>query len=78
VLETVSVNEWNRHVKNDFEPGIFAGKPQLQQIKNHLYDIGAYYAAMSGSGSTIYGFFESTPEHLSFPDNYTVKVLQVQ
>ncbi len=78
ILETVPVDEWNRNVKNDFEPGIFSAKPQLQDIKDQLYDVGAYYAAMSGSGSTIYGFFNSTPEYLPFPGNYTVKVLQVQ
>ena len=44
--------------KNDFEKRIFIKHPKLQSIKEQLYKEGAIYAAMSGSGSTIYGFFE--------------------
>lgn len=50
---------WKNMVKNDFEPSIFADNPTLARIKQQLMDIGAYYAAMSGSGSSIYGLFKS-------------------
>ena len=43
--------------RNDFEESVFAAHPELGEIKQALVDAGAEYAAMSGSGSTIYGFF---------------------
>jgi 4-diphosphocytidyl-2-C-methyl-D-erythritol kinase len=55
---------WRDTVKNDFEEGIFLKYPELQEIKENLYQNGALYAAMSGSGSTLYGIFEEET-HLS-------------
>jgi len=46
-------------LRNDFEQSVFAQHPVLQGIKSHLLEAGALYAAMSGSGSTIYGLFTS-------------------
>ena len=51
------VSEWKDCVFNDFEPSVFAKHPCLAEIKQRLYDLGAEYAAMTGSGSTIYGIF---------------------
>jgi len=54
---------------NDFETTVFKKFPELAQIKQRLLDMGAYYAAMSGSGSTIYGLFEGDAEgstHIHF------------
>ncbi len=51
------IEEWQGRVKNDFEPHIFDAYPILRQIKEELLSRGAIYAAMSGSGSTIYGIF---------------------
>lgn len=48
-----------RHLINDFEPAIFSEYPQLAKIKDMLYNNGAVFALMSGSGSTMYGLFES-------------------
>ena len=42
---------------NDFEKSIFLKHPQLNKLKEQLYKEGAIYASMSGSGSTLYGFF---------------------
>ena len=58
------VKEWINTIFNDFELPVFEAHPQLQTIKNRLYDAGALYASMTGSGSTIYGIFEksSVPE----------------
>lgn len=53
------VEEWARLIVNDFEATVFAKHPRLAAIKQTLYDAGALYAAMSGSGSTIYGIFEA-------------------
>ncbi len=51
-----------KHFTNDFEGTVFRQYPILAQIKKHLQDIGAIYAAMSGSGSTIYALFEDDAE----------------
>ena len=51
-----------KHFTNDFEGTVFGQHPILAQIKKHLLDIGAIYAAMSGSGSTIYALFENDTE----------------
>ncbi len=57
-LISQGVESWQGSVKNDFEPHIFEAYPTLAQIKQELLDMGASYAAMSGSGSTIFGIFE--------------------
>lgn len=49
-------------VKNDFEQTVFARHPDLAQLKQSLLDAGALCAAMSGSGSTVFGIFENDPE----------------
>jgi len=53
------VEAWDGLLVNDFEPSVFAALPQLWLIKAQLLDAGAQYAAMSGSGSTIFGIFDS-------------------
>lgn len=50
------------HFTNDFEGTVFRQHPILSQIKKHLLDKGAIYAAMSGSGSTIYALFKDDAE----------------
>lgn len=56
------IAQWRELIKNDFESGLFLKYPVLPQIKNQLYDHGAIYASMTGSGSTIYGIFENKIE----------------
>ncbi len=51
------VATWRECVKNDFEPSVFARHPRLALIKEDLLKQGALYAAMSGSGSTLFGLF---------------------
>lgn len=48
------VESWRQSLVNDFEPTVFAVHPELAAIKQHLYDEGAVYAAMSGSGSALF------------------------
>ena len=50
---------WKDTVKNDFEPSVFHRYPEIAAIKRTLYDMGATYAAMSGSGSSVYGLFRN-------------------
>jgi len=58
---------WKDRLKNDFEDSIFRKYPLIQSIKESLYGQGAFYAAMSGSGSTVFGLFEQEPE-ISFSE----------
>ncbi len=53
------VEDWKGRLKNDFEEALFPKYPVLAQIKNQLYEQSAIYAAMSGSGSTMFGIFEN-------------------
>jgi 4-diphosphocytidyl-2-C-methyl-D-erythritol kinase len=70
------VEVWKERLVNDFEAPIFLKYPEIASIKTTLYESGAVYAAMSGSGSTIFGLFkkESIPE-LRFPEHYLIKVI---
>ena len=52
------VPQWQGVVKNDFEPSVFEAFPELAVVKRRLLEAGAVYAAMSGSGSSIYGLFD--------------------
>lgn len=63
------VEEWKQNVANDFEENIFKQFPEINEIKNKLYESGAIFAAMSGSGSSVYGIFESAVENIdqAFP-----------
>jgi len=62
-VENYQIADWKELLKNDFEEGLFVKYPQLQEIKTRLYNSGAIYASMTGSGSTIFGLFESTSDH---------------
>lgn len=53
------ISEWQNLLKNDFEPSVFASFPQLADVKAEMLRQGAIYAAMSGSGSSIFGIFDS-------------------
>lgn len=53
---------WREFVKNDFEPSVFKHIPELELVKNWLYQQGAQYAAMSGSGASVFGLFSAPPD----------------
>ena len=53
---------------NDFEATVFPHHPIIAQIKKRLLDAGAYYASMTGSGSTVFGFFKQDAEGCSDAD----------
>lgn len=60
-----AIAQWQTYI-NDFETTVFALHPELAQIKQRLFDSGAVYAAMTGSGSTIYGLFKNDAEGTTF------------
>jgi len=53
---------WRFELKNDFESAIFEAHPTLEAIKHKLYNEGAVYASMTGSGSSFFGIFEKKPK----------------
>ena len=53
------VRDWKNLMVNDFEEPIFKKYPKINSIKKLLYEKGAIYASMSGSGSAVYGLFEN-------------------
>jgi len=69
---------WTIELKNDFEQPVFEQHPEIKKIKDDLYKTGALYAAMSGTGSTVYGILPKNKEMtFSFPSNYLVKTILV-
>lgn len=80
VKDVESIDLTCEHIQNDFERSVFAQHPVLQDIKHRLLAHGATYAAMSGSGSTMYGLFTSVDNvdllRASFPgmDVYVCRV----
>jgi 4-diphosphocytidyl-2-C-methyl-D-erythritol kinase len=67
------VKTWKDVLYNDFETSLFPTYPQLSELKNNLYEAGAAFASMTGSGSAVYGLFKGeVPANLVFPDNYLV------
>jgi 4-diphosphocytidyl-2-C-methyl-D-erythritol kinase len=71
-VETIvsgSVEKWRKLLQNDFELTVFSRFPLISNLKDELYQLGAVYASMSGSGSAVFGIFdqevstENTPVH---------------
>lgn len=60
VVSGMPVHEWKDHLKNDFETPLFRKHPEIARIKKVLYDAGARYAAMSGSGAAVFGIFDQS------------------
>ncbi len=71
------VERWKDELFNDFEKWVFSEHRAIVDIKDKLYVAGAVFAAMSGSGSSVYGLFRNDQPipSLSFPDHYFVKEL---
>lgn len=68
------IEEWRDALKNDFEETVFEDHPEIKAIKEKLYEQGARYASMSGSGSTVYGLFEKNAGlRFDFPEHYFIR-----
>ena len=66
------IDEWNGLLKNDFETSVFLQHPNIQRLKESLYQTGAIYAAMSGSGSSVYGIFTEEKNLIDFHSPYII------
>ncbi len=60
-LNKIPIDEWRNLVVNDFERTVFPTYPEIQILKETLYEMGALYASMSGSGSAVFGIFRYLP-----------------
>jgi len=70
------ISAWKNQLINDFEEPVSKTHPEIASIKQQLYDAGAVYASMTGSGSTLFGIFsrEQKPS-LSVPPSYFCKLI---
>jgi 4-diphosphocytidyl-2-C-methyl-D-erythritol kinase len=66
------VNEWKNKLCNDFEKSIFYLYPLIAGVKDQMYEQGAVYSSMSGSGSTVFGLFREKPDNTVFGDMQTI------
>ena len=70
------IHEWKERLINDFEEPVFNAFPEIETIKDTLYNAGAVYASMTGTGSTVYGIFEKSPAIKDlFPSHYQVETI---
>lgn len=67
-LETLvcskDLDAWKEQLTNDFEESILKVAPEIEEIKTRLYQAGAGYASMTGSGSSVFGIFQGKPQQL--------------
>lgn len=63
IVENKTIREWKNFLYNDFEKQAFIDYPVLEKKKEALYNEGALFASMTGSGSAIFGIFESQPAY---------------
>jgi 4-diphosphocytidyl-2-C-methyl-D-erythritol kinase len=63
-IDQLPIEDWKTVVKNDFEKSVFPQFPEIEKLKNQLYEAGAVYASMSGSGSAVFGIFRHSPTDL--------------
>ncbi len=71
------VETWKENLINDFETSVFALHPEIADIKQRLYDLGATYASMSGSGSSVFGLFRKKTETVGVFGNMSVTNIQI-
>lgn len=66
------VQDWKNNIVNQFESSVFPQYPEISNIKSQLYELGAVYASMSGSGSCVFGLFNELPASIGnlFPSPY--------
>ena len=69
IVEKKPIEAWKDFLVNDFETSVFKKFPSIAELKNELYQAGAVYSCMSGSGSSVFGIFDHAIDLKSkFPD----------
>lgn len=71
-LNEIPIENWKNSIRNDFEISVYKNFPALKELQNWLYQNGAIYAQLNGSGSSVYGFFRSEPSNNNYPKNTRV------
>ncbi|MDA3892864.1 MAG: 4-(cytidine 5'-diphospho)-2-C-methyl-D-erythritol kinase [Salinivirgaceae bacterium] len=72
-LVRFDISDWKGQIKNDFEDSVFPLYPEIEKIKEKLYELDALYSALSGSGSAVFGIFSKKPDLSQiFPSNYFI------
>jgi 4-diphosphocytidyl-2-C-methyl-D-erythritol kinase len=72
-IVTQDPSTWQDQLINDFETSVMSAYPEIRELKDTLYQHGAVYASMTGTGSTVYGIFKKeTKITFSFPEHYFV------
>ncbi|UII26510.1 4-(cytidine 5'-diphospho)-2-C-methyl-D-erythritol kinase [Fulvivirga maritima] len=61
IIKSKPIDQWKDVLNNDFESSVFQQFPAISKVKNELYDAGAIYASMTGSGASVFGIFDSKP-----------------
>ena len=61
-LIDLPIAQWKKHIKNDFEESVFKNHIMIRGVKAALYQAGALFASMSGSGASVFGIFETLPD----------------
>jgi 4-diphosphocytidyl-2-C-methyl-D-erythritol kinase len=75
-LIQLPVENWRGKLINGFEAPVSAKFPEIKNIIDNLYQLGAIYASMTGSGSSVYGIFEKAQTiELDFPSDYFVRII---
>lgn len=73
-LPILPLKQWKEELKNDFEAVVFKAHADIAAIRETFYAMGAAYASMTGTGSTVYGIFDKIPVNWKqgFPAHYTL------
>ena len=66
------LGQWRELLKNDFESSVFLRHPEIKTLKEALYESGAIYASMSGSGSSVFGLFTSDEAAMNFNSTHLI------
>lgn len=70
-IVTLPIEQWKNNLKNDFEDSVFKSHPIIKNSKEKMYELGAIYASMSGSGAAVFGIFDIAIDlQSSFENSY--------
>ena len=72
----IPIEKWKDHLINDFEKTVCESHPILKSIKEKLYNMGAIYASMTGTGSTLFGIFKEKPDYENvFDEQFEINLI---